>query len=59
VRTRNLDCTGGSCLSSEAGAAFKTFGGERGLPVRVEEITAGGGMLLSSYNPAETMPRMM
>jgi len=59
LRTPHIDYNGRFCMASEAAAAIKAFGSDRGLPFPLEDIPGADAVLLIGGNPAETMPPIM
>ena len=56
LRTRHIDYNGRFCMSSAAAASNRSFGLDRGLPFRLDDLGATGAVLLLGSNVADTMP---
>jgi len=59
LRTRYIDYNGRFCMSAAASAAAKTFGMDRGLTNRLDEIPYSQCIILAGTNIAECQPTLM
>lgn len=57
--TRYIDYNGRFCMSAAASAGVKSFGLDRGLTFRLEDIAAAECIILAGTNVAECQPTLM